>query len=174
MFIILGIILAVVVIGFLIFFRIRKEVASDETLRYDNFGHNWNVEEVINAKLSKFKKPVGTLFEWEAKKDKPSDGSVDQIILTIKLKDLSNSDLVTWRKCSISHVYQNDICNSYEHFYSKNQDGYHFNREVSYTRQISVKEAILNKVSEHAESLIDEYIQKYPSGNMDNYKNGAV
>lgn len=174
MFIALGIFLAAVLVALLIFFRIRKDVVSDETLRYDNFGHNWNVEEVINAKLSQFKKPVGTLFEWEAKKDKPSQGYNDQVILTLKLKDLSNSDLFASRNCSISHAYQTDTCSSYEHFYSKNTDGYHYNRDISYMRQISVKEAILNKINEHAESLIDEYIQKYPSGNMDNYKNGAV
>jgi hypothetical protein len=174
MLIALGIILAIVLVVCLIFKFFKKEDENNEALRYDNFGHNWEVEETVNKALGKFKKPIGTLFEWEAKSGKPADGVNNQILLDIKLRDSFNENQSIKRNCSISHIFQGDNQDSYEQYYSQNQHGYHWNRSVCYIRRITVKEAVVSKINEKSELLIADYIKKYPSGNMDNYKNGVV
>lgn len=149
----------------------KKPSVSNETnlaiIKYENFGHNFSIADLVNTELKKIDKPEYTSWEWETF---THEGKTSEKRLRIKLISL----LDTEKKVSGTFSLEKSSDYWYDTPYS---DAYIRNDGMVTSRYYSdapVKDVVRKELVEKAQQLVIKFKTDYKDTEFGSDLNGVI
>lgn len=145
--------------------KISKEQLA--VLKYENFGHNFSIADLIAETLIVRTRPPLTNIEWETYDEKR--GYETEKRLRIKIVSQLNSEHTTECDLSLERPHNSDY-GTYAEAYQKN--GYTFckKKETKYTP----RQCIIDHITKRYDKAAQEFAKKYKSQIYGSDLNGAL
>lgn len=154
-------------------YRSKKPSISNNTnlaiIKYDNFGHNFSIADLVNTELKKLERPEYTSWEWETFTYETEYANVKH--LRIKLISLLDTEKKVSGSISLEKSNDYWIEDSYSDAYIRN-DGMISSRVNSYLSP--VRDIVKKDLVDTAQNLIIKFKTEYKDTEFGSDLSGVV